>query len=471
MKGTIKEIVDKGYCVGCGACASTKIKQYNMKFQDDGVYLPLKVENSLSDSLSEVCPFSNLSRNEDEIATELYSSRNANYDPHIGYSLACYAGYVKDGLFRKQGSSGGLVTWLAAKLLEENFVEHVIHVKPSNNNSEKLFEYGISSTIDELQTGAKSKYYPVEISQVMNYVCKNDSRYAFVGLPCFVKAVRLLARKDSRIRERIRFTIGLFCGHLKTDRFAKAMAWEMGIPPKSISGFDFRVKTSDKPASQYQVKASGQIDGYLVEKQAFAKDLFVSNWGYGFFKLEACDYCDDVVGETADVSVGDAWLSEYVNDPAGNNVVVVRDPTLRNLILTHQRELSIDSITAERVYQSQAGGFRHRRQGLAHRLFLAQQANRWHPKKRVEARKSKFPVRRKIYEYRIRLREESCASFKKAEESNDFMVFVRQMKPFICEYDNLNRPRGLALLVKLSKLIITRLFRQFRKFRGQFALN
>ena len=36
----------------------------------------------------------------------------------------------------------------------------------------------------------------------------------------------------------------------------------------------------------------------------------------------ACEFCDDVVGETADMSVGDAWLPGYVSDWRGTSVVV-----------------------------------------------------------------------------------------------------------------------------------------------------
>ncbi|MGC9322644.1 MAG: Coenzyme F420 hydrogenase/dehydrogenase, beta subunit C-terminal domain, partial [Kosmotogaceae bacterium] len=63
-----------------------------------------------------------------------------------------------------------------------------------------------------------------------------------------------------------------------------------------------------------------------------ASDFYGYNWGYGFFKYKACDYCDDVVSETADVSVGDAWLPEYVNDSGGTNVVIVRNPVIKKII-------------------------------------------------------------------------------------------------------------------------------------------
>lgn len=40
---------------------------------------------------------------------------------------------------------------------------------------------------------------------------------------------------------------------------------------------------------------------------------------------KACDFCDDVFAETADIALGDAWLPEYVQDGNGTNVVVTRN--------------------------------------------------------------------------------------------------------------------------------------------------
>lgn len=44
-------------------------------------------------------------------------------------------------------------------------------------------------------------------------------------------------------------------------------------------------------------------------------------WGTGLFKLNACDFYDDVTTELADISLGDAWLKPYDSDGAGNNII------------------------------------------------------------------------------------------------------------------------------------------------------
>ena len=48
------------------------------------------------------------------------------------------------------------------------------------------------------------------------------------------------------------------------------------------------------------------------------------------FKYKACDFCDDVFAETADVVVGDAWIPKYLTQ--GNSLVVTRSSLFDSLI-------------------------------------------------------------------------------------------------------------------------------------------
>ena len=81
------------------------------------------------------------------------------------------------------------------------------------------------------------------------------------------------------------------------------------------------------------------------------------DWGLGYFKPKACDWCDDIVGELADVSSGDAWLPGYVKDPGGNNIVIVRSPEIHEIISSgiEHGELSFSNGTVEDVVLSQSG--------------------------------------------------------------------------------------------------------------------
>ncbi len=82
---------------------------------------------------------------------------------------------------------------MAAELLRRQLVDGVAHVVPCNPSVEgRLFRYTISRSIPDVRAGACSRYYPVELSEVLRTIRTTPGRYAIVGIPCFIKAVNLL---------------------------------------------------------------------------------------------------------------------------------------------------------------------------------------------------------------------------------------------------------------------------------------
>ena len=101
---------------------------------------------------------------------------------------------------------------------------------------------------------------------------------------------------------------GSLTAYLKSKAFAELCAWQCGIRPSELRAIDFRTKLANRPANDYAVTVTGGNNGHAISSTKPTSELFGSNWGLGFFKYKACDFCDDVVAETADVSLGDAWL-------------------------------------------------------------------------------------------------------------------------------------------------------------------
>jgi coenzyme F420-reducing hydrogenase beta subunit len=295
------------------------------------------------------------------------------------------------------------------------------------------------------------------MSGILTEMLRRPGRYAVVGIPCFIKALRLACRESVVLKECVSFTVGIVCGHLKSTAFAEMFAWQCGVAPTDLRGIDFRTKLPGRPAFSYAVTVSGRRDTHPIAITKPTSELFGSNWGHGFFKYKACDFCDDVVGETADISVGDAWLPEYVSDSAGTNVVVVRSPAL-NAILAEavgQGRLHLDSIPVEQVVASQAGGFRHRRDGLAYRLFVEDQAGRWRPAKRVYPSVNHLSAKlREIYALRYELGQASHAAFAVAKTKQDFSIFQQTMRPLTERYNrHYRRPLILRILGKFKRTL------------------
>src|SRR5882757_1872619 len=112
---------------------------------------------------------------------------------------------------------------------------------------------------------------------------------------------------------------------MKSARFVEIFASQLGVDLADVRSVEFRHKNPSRPATTYTARLQ-LADGTSVQRDWWK--LVDGDWGAGFFQSPACNVCDDVVGETADISFGDAWVEPYASDGSGTNVVVVRSPAL-----------------------------------------------------------------------------------------------------------------------------------------------
>jgi coenzyme F420-reducing hydrogenase beta subunit len=413
----------------------TERGEYNPSARD-GRQLGDLDQQVLADA-SQVCPFSNSSRDEDSIGAEMYAGDGASHHDVTGYYRSIVAGHVAAGDFRDLGTSGGMTSWVLHRLLSSGEVDAVVHVASTLDAlPNPLSRYTISRTVDELMSGRKSRYHVQTLADVMQDVRSQPGRYAVVGVPCFVKAVRLLADADAVIRDRVVFTASLVCGHFKSTLYSEYLAWSIGIQPEHVRDIDYRHKEPGRPPNRYCVKVSPNEGDDVVRG---VEHIPMADWGMGIFKLGACDYCDDIVGETADISLGDAWLDPFMADWQGANVAVARSPLAARLISEGEANGELDVIpwTADDVAAAQAGAVRHRRPGLAVRLGNRARQGVWAPTKRVEP----LPESEldSAFAQRMLNREAIAvaapATFIEARRRNDLAYFRRTMKPLVQRYD------------------------------------
>ncbi|TIN26422.1 Coenzyme F420 hydrogenase/dehydrogenase, beta subunit C-terminal domain [Mesorhizobium sp.] len=432
-------VVARGFCIGCGACAVAPQSPMRIVMNDNGQYEAVATPVDENDQdLRSVCPFSDTAINEDEIGRSIFGD-GCEYVMNIGYFHKVHAGHVIEGDFRDRGSSGGFGSWITSELIKKGLVDFVLHVKESPSSAPSgspLFEYAVSSNVEEVRSGSKSRYYPVHMASVLRHVREHEGRYAIVGLPCFIKSVRLLQESDVLLAERVKYCIGLVCGHLKSSMYAENLAWQMGIPPGELRTIDFRVKDTSARADRYCIEAS---DGTKKVSRP-VRDLFGTDWGAGAFKYKACDFCDDVFAETADLVIGDAWLPEFVDDPQGTSIIVTRRKELSDLIASASKEnrIEVRSLTASEAIASQAGGLRHRRDAISYRLAKERKTGGWVPPKRLRASSALFSsfdrVRQNI---RTEYRNESHRMHRIARDSGDIQTYLAAMDVIYGRYKKL----------------------------------
>lgn len=451
-----------------GLCAVVD-DNIKMDLNEYGIYeevVSLSEDYELNPIVEYVSPNLNTKINESYISRKMFSQiKDIQYDKRIGYFKSLYVGYVKEGDYREKASSGGMGTWVFKELFENDLIDKVIHVKESSEkNSPIMFQYDISNSIDEIRSGSKTKYYPVELSKVLKIVKEVPGRYAIIGIPSFIMSIRLLAEKDEVIKDRIKYTIGLVCGHQKSSKFAESIAWQVGIKPGNLKHINFRKKLLNKPANNYGVEITGIIDGKEVTIIKPTKELLGQNWGQGFFKAKASDFTDDVMNETADITLGDAWLPEYTKDSKGNNIIIVRDPIIDDLIkkAINSGKLKFDIVDKETIFKSQSAHYRHTHEELAYRLYKKDKSNKWRPTKRIQASNHIPFLRRKVQDLREEISTQSHIVYKKAVELDDLDYFKTEMGKLSKKYNQLYRLMSIQKksIFGIVKTVYKKLFNQ-----------
>lgn len=441
MPSEVDNVISNGFCIGCGVC-SLGLHE-NIKLNEYGEFVANITGLPESDHMKQdlACPFSNISPNEEKHASIERKNNTMSSDLLLGNYLGVWAGCVNDSAYRTRGSSGGLTSWILNTLLEKNLVDAVIHVKPNpkTETSGLLFSYQVSYTTDDVNLGAKSHYYPVELSKVLSFIRQTPGKYAITALPCFAKSLKSLMLVEPVFQERIKFVIGLFCGHLKSTGFAEVLAYQAGINPSKIKNIDFRTKIPEKKASEYAYTVS---DGKRVVTMPMS-DVIGKDWGMGLFKYKACDFCDDIFAEVADVAIGDAWLPEFVDDYRGTNILVTRNSTIHELVLRgiEQSLLSLREIPLEMAHQSQSANIRHRREDLPYRLQIETKTSRWMPTKRVKPRSSISSHRKAIQDSRRKLRDIVPSMWSEYSSLENKDEFFSRLEPLLASYKSLYQPR------------------------------
>ncbi|MCK0206412.1 hypothetical protein MWN33_00005 [Starkeya koreensis] len=117
----IRDVVDTGIRVGCGVCAIAQ-PAITIERTDFGTFEP-DVSHLGDDDLiraDAVCPFSDSTPDETQLAATLFSDEDPIQDRRIGRYSRLMSGYVTDAAAREQSSSGGLTNWMLESLLSKN---------------------------------------------------------------------------------------------------------------------------------------------------------------------------------------------------------------------------------------------------------------------------------------------------------------------------------------------------------------
>ena len=354
---SVEEVYASGLCHGCGTCAGVcPVGAIEMGLNDIGNELRpyLAQDECTSCGLClEVCP--GIGVDFGELNQEAFGCQPE--DPLIGVARAAWVAHSSDKELRFNASSGGVVTELCAFLLEEKWADGVV-VVDSPADAPLRPRPVIATSREELVAAAGSKYCPVAVNTILRELRSGDGRYALVGLPCHIHGLRKAMRRDERLRSRIRYSLGPFCGGTSNFLATEYYLSRKGIRLHDVDAFRFRSK--GWPGSISVTLKDGQERVYPkrfdVDGGLYLGLQHMAAYGFRQFRPWRCITCCDHAAELADVSFCDPWLPSYIKqERVGRTFVLARSEKGEGIVeaAAAAGRLVADEVPIEDVIESQ----------------------------------------------------------------------------------------------------------------------
>lgn len=322
---SVRDVALAGLCMGCGVCESvcpeSAVKM--SRNENRGIYLPVvdvQVCKECGKCLR-VCPGVGVSL--DELASKFL--QGSTRQEMIGVSRTCYVGHASSHTIRYNSASGGLITALLVYTLDHGLIDGAL-VSNLSGSSPLETKPLLATDSSELMRTSGSMYCPTATCTGLREILSASGRFAFVGLPCQIHAVRKMESIDPRLREKIVLHLGLFCANnntfLGTDYFLR----RNGINPEEVR--QIRYRWGGWPGGIHVTLRNGAartIPRGSTEKRWYRRALFSSAFHYDFM-IPRCLLCPDQTAELADISFGDPWLKKYMREERiGKSLVIVRN--------------------------------------------------------------------------------------------------------------------------------------------------
>jgi len=423
----VTQTVARGLCIGCGVCAGVcPVNNLRMAWNQDDLYAPQDAGHCLANCrlCTQVCPFLDHEETIDSLAQARFAAvEEIRHTPETGYYHSCFAGAVCDETERRQSVSGGLASWLLARVLADGQATRIICVTPTPD-PDRLFAYTMLDTPEAVKAARGSAYYPVEISEALRTVQHDEGRYVIIGLPCVLKAVRLAMHVLPRLRERIVLLVGLVCGKTRSKGFAELLLRASGSVPERITSFQFRVKAAEASPALSYFSVNGTV------RSLPAAD-YARTWVSGQLTPRACQFCDDIFAEVADVVLMDAWIPPYLQDARGTNIALIRSASVQSYFAAGEADglLTLVPLDIAQVIASQRGVIQVKRAQLACRLWLADREAQPRPRTRLTPQSPTWLQHLRLVEQET-VRRQSFAALRRQRETGErgITCYEREMR-------------------------------------------
>ncbi len=259
--------------------------------------------------LLEACPGATLTGPERTRAT----------DPLWGPVLALHRAHANDPELRFRGSSGGAISAVLAHLLQSGQADFVLQVAavpgaPLDNAAQ------ISLAVTDLLDRTGSRYGPAAPLVDFDAMLRPGHRFAVVGKPCDIAALRAYGRRRPEVSRCVGWMISFFCAGVPSLRGTQRLLRRLGLTEAEVAGLRYR-------GHGWPGAMTVETHDGLTHRLSYAE-----SWGTELHRhLQfRCKICPDGTGETADLVGADAWITAdggpSFDERDGWSAVIARTP-------------------------------------------------------------------------------------------------------------------------------------------------
>jgi coenzyme F420 hydrogenase subunit beta len=298
-------------CTGCGLCAAVS-PGIRMAAAGPGWARPEQtgaVSAAEDAAIAAACP---------GLVVDQRDNPHDPAEPLWGPQRFTGVGHATDAAMRYRASSGGMISALLAHALASGLVDFVVQVRadpdqPTGNIT------SISTSSGDIMMAAGSRYARSSPLAGLNDWLARPGRFAFVGKPCDVAALRARAKADPALAARVPLMLAFFCAGIPSDRAVNRILDRLEVKPADVATFRFR--GDGWPGFATATLADGSTK----------RMTYNDSWGQILSKeiQFRCKICADAVGAAADVACADAWYGDDRGYPSfeetdGRSLVMAR---------------------------------------------------------------------------------------------------------------------------------------------------
>ena len=257
----------------------------------------------------------------------------------VGPVLQAGYGWAVDHDLRANSQSGGLLSGILAFLLARHVIDGAIVVTTLEGDPLHPLPFLATSNSHLLQAQG-SKYCPVPTARMIEHIMKWEGRFAFVGLPCQILALRKAELLFPNLKAKVALRLGLFCAGM----------WKFGL-------LDHLMRVAGVHSWQAWRGWPGDTEIELVDGDTEYIDRFHRQIVRDLFLPLRCFYCHDKLNTLADVSFGDPWgLALEYHDQRSTAFLIRSEEGSRVMEQAAQsKSIELQMVETDLVVEGQSG--------------------------------------------------------------------------------------------------------------------